>query len=149
MSIRQLIRKTIRRILGLQALETAVADLTRELAETKGGVSGTQGQVGEILSHMIVLRHELAAKLAELTGRLEALQQRHREPDILKGTAAGNGGGDERRRELARALDSLGRKCLVEASPHAEAAAFAHWYALAADLVAKHWDRDGCPPLVL
>src|SRR5690349_1274834 len=109
MSIRQFIRKTIRRILGLQALETAVADLTRELAETKGGVSGTQGQVGEILSHMIVLRHELAAKLAELTGRLEALQQRHREPDLLKGTAAGNDGGDERCRELARALDSLGR----------------------------------------
>lgn len=134
--MRKLIRNIIRRIMGLQALETAVADLTRELAETKGGVSNTQGEVGEILSYMPVLRQELAAQRAEITARMELLenvQQRlHRALD-------------ERCPETARSLDALGRTCLVEASPREEAVALAHWYAVAGDLVTQHWGSDGCP----
>jgi len=133
--MRQFIRKIIRRILGLQALETAVADLTRELAETKGGVSGTQRDVGEILSYMPVLRQELAEQRAEIGLRMQLLeiqQQRHRAQD-------------ERCPDVARALDALGRNCLIDASPQDEAIALAHWYALVSDLVAKYWGRDGCP----
>jgi|GEM_PF-4159824 len=141
--MRQFIRKNIRRILGLQALETAVADLTRELAETKGGVSATQGQVGEILSHMIVLRQELAVKLREITVQ----QQRLRDAESIKGaTAEADRTPGEQARKVARALDSLGGRCLVEASPSHEGAALACWYALAADLVAQFWGHDGCPP---
>jgi carbohydrate esterase-like sialic acid-specific acetylesterase len=134
MPMRQLIKKTIRRIMGLQALETAVANLTRELAETKGGVSGTQGQVGEILSHMIVLRHELAAKFADVEGRLKAIEKLQRQPSVPASVDAV---------KLARKIGALGLRCLAEASMHEEAAALSNWYALASDLVAKHWADDG------
>ena len=137
--MRQLVR-IIRRLLGLRPLEVGIANLQRELAETKGGVSGTQGQVGEILSHMIALQDELAAKHAKVLGRLDALenlQQYRDEPAVLS---------QARRRELARKLDALGMRCLAEASPHEEAAALAHWYALASDMVTKYWGRDDCPP---
>lgn len=120
--------------MGLQALETAVADLTRELAETKGGVSGTQREVGEILAYMPVLRQELAAQREEITGRMELLE------NIQQRWAA-----DPRCPEVACSLDALGRHCLVEASSQEEAVALAQWYALAADLVTKYWGRDGCP----
>lgn len=133
--MRQLIRKIIRRILGLEALEKSVAHLQRELAETKGGVSGTQAEAGEILSHVIVLRRELAANVGEINNRVAALEN-------MLGMRP-----DQQCRELAKAVDRLGRRCLAaEASPAGEAAALAHWYAGAADLVTKHWARDGCPP---
>jgi hypothetical protein len=128
----------MRRLLGLQPLESGIAKLLQELAETKGGVSGTQGQVGEILSHMIVLRQELAAKFDDVNDRLEALeklQQRRPEPAPSRNEAT----------KLARRLDALGIR-LAEASQRGEAAALSHWYALASDLVTKHWGHDGCPP---
>ena len=130
----------MRRLLGLRPLEAGIANLQQELAETKGGVSGTQGQVGEILSHVIAQRGELAAKLANVVGRLDAfenLQHYRDDPAVLSRT---------QRRKLARKLDALGIRCLAEASPHEEAAALSHWYALAADMVTKYWGRDGCPP---
>lgn len=129
----------IRRVLGLQLLEAGIAKLQQELAETKGGVSNTQGQVGEILSHMIVLRRELSAKLGKIDEMLENAQQ----PREVEAAA----GRDKQRRELARALDSLGQRCLAAGScAEGEAAALSNCYALAADLVTKHWNWDGCPP---
>jgi hypothetical protein len=184
--MRQLFRRTIRRLLGLQALEATIAKLQQELAETKGGVSAAQGQVGEILSHMIALRHELSAKmrgepsaelgaiqheLAETKGGVSATQGQvgeilshmivlrgelsdklgatHRVPDNVQSypqvevaTAWG-----KQRGELARALDSLGQRCLAtESCSKGEQTALAHCYALAADLVTKYWGRDGYPP---
>jgi hypothetical protein len=142
--MRQLVR-FMRRLMGLGAIEARIAQLQQELAETKGGVSGTQGQVGEILSHLIVLRQEHAARLSAVMARLDALDKRRQEREMRGQDGAAPSGGGERRK-LARRLDALGARCLAEASTHEEATALSGWYALAADLVAEHWEDDGCPP---
>jgi hypothetical protein len=137
--MRQLVRRVIRRFLGLQALEAGIAKLQQELAETKGGVSNAQGQIGEILSHMIVLRRELSAKPGKIEGMLESVPQ----PREVEAAAAR----DKQRRDLARTLDSLGQRCLAAGScAEGDAAALSNCYALAADLVTKHWNCDDCPP---
>jgi hypothetical protein len=136
--MRQLVRRMIRRSLGLQPLEAGIAKLQQELAETKGGVSSTQGQVGEILSHMIVLRRELFAKIYKID---EILQNVQRQQAVEAAATR-----DRQRRELALALGSLGQRCLAAGScAEGEAAALSNYYALAADLVTKHWNCDGCP----
>ena len=87
--MRRFLKNILRRLLGAGGyvvidpvaygtLENTLAEAKDTLAHTKGGVSQIQQQVGETLSHMVVLREEIAEareRLAETKGGVSQIQQ--------------------------------------------------------------------------
>lgn len=146
---------------SLIALQSASAELIREVAETKGGVSALQGESGETLSHIVVMRRELGRELEQTKGGVSGLQGQSGEilshlialRREINGLGAGistnaapglprpNGWAD-RIIALPRQLDRIAMEYLQpNGAPELceERRALAQHYALLANLVSQEW----------
>jgi Carbohydrate esterase, sialic acid-specific acetylesterase len=131
--MRRLVKNIVHRLLGAGGYvvinPSIYSEMQNTLAETKGGVSQMQGQLGETLSQVIVLRNELAAArecLAETKSEVSHGSPRY--ADL---------------RDLPRQLDLAATGFLMADSKASEvpgeSRGLAAHYARLADLVSRYW----------
>jgi hypothetical protein len=153
----RIIKTFVRRVLSVfgyaavdarwpQQIQEKLTNIDRELAETKSGVSTVQGESGQSLSHIVVLRQELAQLLRTIRSQASATEMaRPREVSALDPLAALGPQMIAIPRQLERKATHLAAEIelgdLVATAPM-----LAQHYLEMADHVVRHWIVRGVLP---